>query len=192
MLSLLVNTGFQVLFHSPPGVLFTFPSRYYFAIGHQHVFSLGGWSPRLPTGFLVSCGTLVQTRRILHFAYEALTPSGRAFQRVLLCAILTLLPARNPRHPKMPGLGCFPFARRYLGNRFCFLFLRVLRCFSSPGSPRYTMYSYNADSALPLPGFPIRTSAYHSLCAAPRGFSQLTTSFFGVWCQGIRPVLFLA
>ena len=28
-LSLLVNTGFQVLFHSPPGVLFTFPSRYY-------------------------------------------------------------------------------------------------------------------------------------------------------------------
>ena len=28
-LSLLVNAGFQVLFHSPPGVLFTFPSRYY-------------------------------------------------------------------------------------------------------------------------------------------------------------------
>ena len=30
------------------------------------------------------------------------------------------------------GLGCFPFARRYLGNRFYFLFLGVLRCFSSP------------------------------------------------------------
>ena len=28
-LPLLVNIGFQVLFHSPPGVLFTFPSRYY-------------------------------------------------------------------------------------------------------------------------------------------------------------------
>ena len=27
-LLLLVSTGFQVLFHSPPGVLFTFPSRY--------------------------------------------------------------------------------------------------------------------------------------------------------------------
>ena len=25
----IVNTGFQVLFHSPPGVLFTFPSQYY-------------------------------------------------------------------------------------------------------------------------------------------------------------------
>ena len=29
VLYLLVNTGFQILFHSPPGVLFTFPSRYY-------------------------------------------------------------------------------------------------------------------------------------------------------------------
>ena len=28
-LSVLVSTRFQVLFHSPPGVLFTFPSRYY-------------------------------------------------------------------------------------------------------------------------------------------------------------------
>ena len=54
----LVNTGFQVLFHSPPGVLFTFPSQYCFTIGHQVVFRLGGWSLRLPTGFLVSRGTL--------------------------------------------------------------------------------------------------------------------------------------
>ena len=29
VLSVLVNTRFQVLFHSPPGVLFTFPSQYY-------------------------------------------------------------------------------------------------------------------------------------------------------------------
>ena len=35
---------------------------------------------------------------------------------------------------KPPGLGSFPFARRYLGNRCFFLFLRVLRCFSSPGA----------------------------------------------------------
>ena len=31
------------------------------------------------------------------------------------------------------GLGYFPFARHYLGNRFYFLFLGVLRCFNSPG-----------------------------------------------------------
>ena len=33
-LSVLVSTRFQVLFHSPPGVLFTFPSQYLYAIGH--------------------------------------------------------------------------------------------------------------------------------------------------------------
>ena len=54
----LADTGFQVLFHSPPGVLFTFPSQYCFTIGHWGVFRLGGWSPRLPTGFLVSRSTL--------------------------------------------------------------------------------------------------------------------------------------
>ena len=53
-LYLLVNIGFQVLFHSPPGVLFTFPSRYCFTIGHQVVFSLWGWSPNLHTRFHVS------------------------------------------------------------------------------------------------------------------------------------------
>ena len=51
-LRLLVGIRFQVLFHSPLGVLFTFPSRYWFTIGHQRVFSLGGWSSRIPTGFL--------------------------------------------------------------------------------------------------------------------------------------------
>ena len=61
VLYLLVNIGFQVLFHSPPGVLFTFPSRYFFTIGHQVVFSLMGWSPLLHTGFLVSCTTLDST-----------------------------------------------------------------------------------------------------------------------------------
>ena len=59
-LCLLVSTRFQVLFHSPPGVLFTFPSRYCSTIGHQVVFRLGGWSPRLPTGFLVSRGLWIQ------------------------------------------------------------------------------------------------------------------------------------
>ena len=48
----IVGKRFQVLFHSPPGVLFTFPSRYWSAIGHQGVFRLRGWSPRIRTGFL--------------------------------------------------------------------------------------------------------------------------------------------
>ena len=47
-----VGTRFQVLFHSPPGVLFTFPSRYLSAIGHQGVFRLTRWSWQIRTGFL--------------------------------------------------------------------------------------------------------------------------------------------
>ena len=58
LLRLLVGTRFQVLFHSPPGVLFTFPSRYWFAIGRGRVFSLGGWSPLLRAGFHVPRATL--------------------------------------------------------------------------------------------------------------------------------------
>ena len=58
MLCVLVNTEFQVLFHSVLTVLFTFPSRYFSTIGHQVVFRLGGWSPRLLCGFHVSADTL--------------------------------------------------------------------------------------------------------------------------------------
>ena len=39
-LRLMVGMRFQVLFHSPPGVLFTFPSRYYYTIGHQKYLAL--------------------------------------------------------------------------------------------------------------------------------------------------------
>ena len=76
MLSVLVGTRFQVLFHSPPGVLFTFPSRYCSSIGHWVVFRLGWWSTRIPTaiprvprysGYSLLCFV---------FTYEALTLFG--------------------------------------------------------------------------------------------------------------------
>ena len=80
MLSVLVGTRFQVLFHSPPGVLFTFPSRYCFSIGHQVVFRLGWWSTRIPTGFLVSCGTL-DTASVLPMSLTGLSPCFAALPR---------------------------------------------------------------------------------------------------------------
>ena len=65
VLCLLVSSRFQVLFHSPPGVLFTFPSRYWFTIGHYLGFSRSQWSAYLPTRFLVSRSTLDPSRCIL-------------------------------------------------------------------------------------------------------------------------------
>src|SRR3712207_1786688 len=81
-LSRLVGTRFQVLFHSPPGVLFTFPSRYSSAIGHQGVFRLSGWSRRIHTEFhgLGATWDIASGRRSV-FVYGALTLCGDPFQR---------------------------------------------------------------------------------------------------------------
>ena len=46
----LVDTGFQVLFHSPPGVLFTFPSQYYALSVTKEYLALGGGPPDFPQG----------------------------------------------------------------------------------------------------------------------------------------------
>ncbi len=95
-LRLLVGIRFQVSFTPLVGVLFTFPSRYLFTIGHQGVFSLGGWSPHVQTGFHVS--RLTQGSSIT-IAYGAITQYRRTFQTVLL-------------HTRRP-LGCSAFARHY-------------------------------------------------------------------------------
>ncbi len=46
-----MGARFQELFHSPPGVLFTFPSRYWYAIGQTGIFRLTQRSGRIRTGF---------------------------------------------------------------------------------------------------------------------------------------------
>ena len=71
-----VGSRFQVLFHSPPGVLFTFPSRYWFTIGRQGVFSLRGWAPRIHTGFHVPRATREHRREIRHLSPTGLLPSA--------------------------------------------------------------------------------------------------------------------
>ena len=48
VLSVLVSTGFQVLFHSPPGVLFTFPSQYYTLSVTREYLGLEGGPPGFP------------------------------------------------------------------------------------------------------------------------------------------------
>ena len=80
VLYLLVNIGFQVLFHSPPGVLFNFPSRYYSTIGHQVVFSLMGWSPLFHTRFHVPRITLDTTMSI-DFSHTRLSLSLVCFPK---------------------------------------------------------------------------------------------------------------
>src|SRR5690606_36942315 len=59
-LRLLVGVRFQVLFHSPPGVLFTFPSRYSFTIGRQEYLALERGRPRFPRDF--TCPVVLKVR----------------------------------------------------------------------------------------------------------------------------------
>ena len=71
----LVGTRFQVLFHSPSGGLFTFPSRYLSAIGHLEVLSLGGWSPQVQTAFHVYGPTQERQTRDCQFSRTGLSPA---------------------------------------------------------------------------------------------------------------------
>src|ERR1041385_570783 len=63
----IVGKRFQVLFHSPPGVLFTFPSRYSSAIGHEVVFSLTRWSWQIHSRFLESAATREHPQKMCSF-----------------------------------------------------------------------------------------------------------------------------
>ena len=75
----LVNTGFQVLFHSPPGVLFTFPSQYYALSVTKEYLALEGGPSDFPQGF--SCLAVLWILPLpIVFMYEAFTLSGRSFQ----------------------------------------------------------------------------------------------------------------
>ena len=57
-----------------------------------------------------------------------------------------------------PGLGSCAFARHYLRNHCYFLFLRVLRCFSSPGSPTASMRCDGIAPAGSRPSSPPRAT----------------------------------
>ena len=70
--------GFRFYFTPLTGVLFAFPSRYWFTIGQSVVFSLGGWSPHLQTGYHVSRPTRFHAD--VAFVYGTITRYRRPFQ----------------------------------------------------------------------------------------------------------------
>src|SRR5215218_8618092 len=83
------------------------------------------------------------------------------------------------------GLASSAFARHYSRNHGCFLFLWVLRCFTSPHAlcvqARVTPHDW---CGVPPFGHP----RINARLAAPRGLTQPPTSFIGSWCPGIHRV----
>src|SRR5690348_8182789 len=80
------------------------------------VFSLGGWSPLLPTRLHVPRGTQDTSRSVLLVLYGIVTLSDRSFQTVRVRATDVLLVLQPHSLLKGSGLGCSRFARHYYGN----------------------------------------------------------------------------
>ena len=95
--------GFRFYFTPLTGVLFIFPSRYLSAIGSQLVFSLGSWSTRIPTGFLVSRRTQVLHRQDDCISRTGISPSLSGFPKTfpLYIRFLNLLYV-SPCSPTTP------------------------------------------------------------------------------------------
>ena len=125
------------------------------------------------------------------FAYKTFTSFGRASHPVRLRYQFFARPL--PRQHCCSRFSLFRFRSPLLSESILFfLFLRVFRCFSSPGSPDITMCSLCRITTLLVMSSLIRTSAVLRLFATPRSFSQLVTSFFGAMYQGILHTLFVA
>ena len=122
------------------------------------------------------------------FAYGALTRYGRISQN--RSAAFRLNYAVHTPGCTHPGLGSSAFARRYLRNRCFFLFLRVLRCFSSPGSPPCAMDLHMDTQGLPAwvsPFRDLRLKSYKHLPAAFRSLLRLSSAL-SAKASALRPL----
>ena len=97
-----------------------------------------------------------------------LSPSLAGFPKTILLGSSVNSAVRTPVCTHT-GLGSSGFARRYSRNRGFFLFLRLLRCFSSPGSLPYAMDSRMDDGGLLRRVSPISGSL--DICSSPKLFA---------------------
>ena len=167
MLYLLVSIRFQVLFHSPPGVLFTVPSQYYSLSVTRSYLALRDGPRIFPQDSSCPVVLWILTATIT-FRLREFHPLCCPFPVNFVYARCTLRESATPLYITIPRFGLFPFRSPLLGESFFyFLFLRVLRCFSSPGSLYYTMYSYSSTHPS-VCGFP-HSDIYGStlICNSP-------------------------
>ena len=111
-LPLLVNIRFQVLFHSPPGVLFTFPSRYYTLSVIRSYLALGDGPPAFPPSFSCSMVLRILTGFVA-FRLQGFYLVPRLFPQIFTYAPYSVCVSPYPAHISICGLGSYPFARHY-------------------------------------------------------------------------------
>ena len=209
MLSLLrlVCKRFQILFHSPLGVLFTFPSRYLSAIGHQGVFRLNGWSRQIHTefqGFRVTWGDASES---LSYVYGGITLYAGTFQSsstssmIFYSVLDRQIQLNGPttlKQQRLPAItllefGLFRFRSPLLPESLLFSLPEGTEMFHFPSFPPTALCVQaevtGHDSSWVSPFGNPRITV---LLPTPRGLSQAHTSFIGSWCQGIHHVPLVA
>ena len=179
VLSLLVSIQFQVLFHSPPGVLFTVPSRYYsLSVTRSYLALRDG--PRVFTPDYTCPVLLWIPLRRLRFRLRDYHPVSCGFPTIFTFPRLISWWGPKPLRCFHPRFGLLQFRSPLLPQSlFYFLFLHLLRCFSSVGSPHNIMNSCYDNTGLMVLCYHIRKSTGQRLCASLRSLSQLITSFIG-------------
>ena len=109
------------------------------------------------------------------FAEGAITLYGRTFQNVPLRIPQTVMRSYNPARAGTRAVWAVPRSLATTGGiTFCFLFLRVLRCFSSPRSPPPNS---GGCPRCTRTGCPIQEPVDLRPLASPHGFSQLAAPF---------------
>ena len=154
-------------------MLFTFPSRYSFAIGLPGVFSLAGWARQIRAGLLVSRVTQDTTRPHLD-SHTGLSPSMIELSRTFCSqfeyhgvvlqpqpCIATWLVWALPRSLATTG-----------GIISYFLFLEVLRCFSSLRSPLCFCRDNRPSACWVVPFGNLRVKGHLHLTGAYRSLSR--------------------
>ena len=126
-----VSTRFQILFTPFSRVLFTFPSRYWFTIGHRGVFSLTGWFRLLPAEFHVLRGTQDPTT-IFWISPTGLSPSSAGLPRPFCYPYDSILWSYNPDALRR-RFGLFPFRSPLLRESRLFSLPPGTEMFHFPG-----------------------------------------------------------
>ena len=156
-------------------ILFNFPSRYYSLSVFYLYLALPDGSGRFQQDYTCLAVLRIHYTLKTFLLYVAITLCGSTFQMIRI-NVLKHVSVLQPHNCKNNyGLGSSQFVRHYYGNHYYFLFLRVLRCFSSPGMLK-----------LKRAGCPIQKSLDRRLFAPPQSLSQLITSFIAHRSQVIH------
>ena len=198
-----MSARFQVLFHSPPGVLFTIPSRYSSAIGHREVFrrpsGLGRFTQDSTGPVLLGAAPAQPAGFRLRGCHPLRPPiPGDSATRPVQCTAPRRggdgknAPQTTPRPQPPPGIARARFNHHPLplATTHGISTPAGTEMFHFPASPPapydiQTRVTPHNGRRVPPFGNPRITARK----PAPRGISQATTSFIGPRCQGIHRTL---